>query len=438
MSKGSRYIFIFLSMMGGVLSSCDTSSTIEDPNQDHFIKYYGGDGDQEGVDAVVGPDGSLYMLGNTTAPGTTVGKQLYLVKADPEGILIWSKTFGGQFDEDAKDLELTVDGKLVILANSQKGSTENDILLMTLSLDGTKIDSALVGLQTITNEEADDVASSISLTSDGFIISGSTTGVRTKGFSVGIQPDDLKDVLHLRFSNDLTLFSEGNWTRTNGTNGIDGGVKVYEVNASLYYVFGYTNINAGTGATTSDFNFWVFSLGPTGIGNKSQMFPGALTNDVLTTVITPAPGSTDGFLLAGSSEDANGNFDIYINKLRKDITFNPAVDYQLNKPLSLDLGKTARANVVAFTSISTGYLLLTNERTTTSNNFLLTKINQDGLPAWSNPESLIFGGQKDDFIGSVLELPDGRILLIGTMALGDEGQKKMALIKVNKDGKFLN
>src|SRR6478609_8238366 len=158
MSRRAIYILIFSSLIASVLESCDTSGTIGDPAQDHFIKYYGSDGDQEGVDAVVGSDGSIYLLGNTTAPGTTVGKQLYLVKTDPEGILIWSKTFGGQFDEEAKDIELTVDGRLVILANSQKGSTENDILLMTLSLDGTKIDSVLVGLQTITGEESDDIA----------------------------------------------------------------------------------------------------------------------------------------------------------------------------------------------------------------------------------------------------------------------------------------
>src|SRR6478609_6014384 len=117
MSRRAIYILIFSSLIASVLESCDTSGTIGDPAQDHFIKYYGSDGDQEGVDAVVGPDGSIYLLGNTTAPGTTVGKQLYLVKTDPEGMLIQQRTFSGKNNVEAKDIELTSDGKLVILAD---------------------------------------------------------------------------------------------------------------------------------------------------------------------------------------------------------------------------------------------------------------------------------------------------------------------------------
>ena len=63
-------------------------------------------------------------------------------------------------------------------------------------------------------------------------------------------------------------------------------------------------------------------------------------------------------------------------------------------------------------------------------------MNTDGGLEWSDP--VIFGGLNDDYIGAVKELPDGKIVLLGTMSLGNEAQKKMVLIKVNKDGKFLD
>ncbi len=437
MGSRLKYSALIFLAIGSLLFSCDTSNSVEDPNQNFFYKYYGGDGEQEGVDVVAGPDGSIYLFGNSTPPGTTFGKQLYLVKTDANGILMWEKTFGGKFDDEAKDIEL-LGGQLVILANSQKGSAENDILLMTFSLDGNKGDSVLVGLKTDTGAEADDRASTISQTNDGFIVSGSTTAVNKKPNGGA---EDITDVLHLRFASNLTIFDEAVWSRTYGTIGTDGGSKVYQVDQSTYYVFGYSNVDIGTGSGVNDFNFWIYQLGATGVPSKNQMYPGAVTTDeVLTSVITPPVGSTDGFLLAGTSENTSNNFDIYINKLRQSLLFNPATDYQINKPLSVNLGKLDKdkARVSAYASSSSGYLLLANEKTLTSNNFLLTKITLDGQPEWSNPSSLIFGGQKDDVIGAVSELPDGKILLVGTMELGDEGQKKMALIKVNKDGKFLN
>jgi hypothetical protein len=43
-----------------------------------------------------------------------------------------------------------------------------------------------------------------------------------------------------------------------------------------------------------------------------------------------------------------------------------------------------------------------------------------------------------DDCGKVEELPDGRLLILGTMRTGkpDAGEMKMTLIKVNSDGKL--
>ena len=82
---------------------------------------------------------------------------------------------------------------------------------------------------------------------------------------------------------------------------------------------------------------------------------------------------------------------------------------------------------------------MANEKSFNDNqNWILTKVNNDGATAWNLP--IVYGGEGPDSIGAVQELPDGRLVLIGTMRTGksDTGELKLTLIKVNQDGKFLN
>jgi hypothetical protein len=82
-------------------------------------------------------------------------------------------------------------------------------------------------------------------------------------------------------------------------------------------------------------------------------------------------------------------------------------------------------------------MLLTNDNTPAdkNTNLALTKLTRELTKAWQIP--LIFGGESNDFAGSVSELPDGRILVVGTMTVGGlSGQKKMVLMKLNADGKL--
>ena len=83
---------------------------------------------------------------------------------------------------------------------------------------------------------------------------------------------------------------------------------------------------------------------------------------------------------------------------------------------------------------------MTNSRTATNdeNDISLIKLSNTLLKEWQAP--IFFGGVGDDFAGSVMELPDGKILVIGTMTLGGElkGQTKMVLIKLNSNGRLAN
>jgi hypothetical protein len=107
--------------------------------------------------------------------------------------------------------------------------------------------------------------------------------------------------------------------------------------------------------------------------------------------------------------------------------------------LSFELGDLS-AEAIPYRKVSvfslqqSGYLVAANNVSSGNSDIVLMKLNVDGSEAWTVPVTL--GGQGDDSQSALYELPDGRILVFGTMQIGDDRQSKMALIKLNSDGRL--
>ncbi len=435
----NRYTYIILvSLMIGIgLTGCDTKSNVDNPNLSHFIKFYGGDGDQTGIDFVELPDGTFILFGTSKATPADSTSQWYLVKVDAQGMVIWEKKFGSsKQDEVASDIEITADNKLVAVGNTYKSATDRDVLIMTFTLDGVPINKATVGLKNLAGQETDENAISVSLTADGFIVAGSTSNTDQKLNPQFTLASDQRDAMHLRFFNNLTQYP--NWTVTTGPGTFDAAVKVIQVSATQFYVFGYTN-KLVAGHPNPDLNFWYFGLGPTAIPNSGEGFIGSITDDEkMSSLALGRLQSGDGYFLGGITYNQALASDIYVGKLTKTLSFN-ATDIQFQKPLSISLGNSLPENTSVFASLLSGFYVLANEKSLNDDqNWLLTKLNNDGSLAWTLP--LVFGGEGLDTIGSVQELPDGRIVIIGTMRTGkpDSGEFKMTLMKLSSDGKLLD
>ena len=427
-SNVKNIIFLFLAS-ASLLISCETSNNVDDPTKSYFTKYFGSDGDQEGIDMVVDDtDGSFYLLGNTK---NTTGQNLYIVKADRDGRVIWEKTIDGVNDYEAKDIEITSDRRLVILANYEVKPGDIDIFILTKDINGTSLDSTFFGYSGFIDD-----ASSITQISDGFIVAGSTTNTNLKPTNNPLITDQ-KDALFARFLDDLTV-ADNLWKTTAGPGTVDVAIKVLPIvsspgNSTEFYVFGYSNKSGGT---QTDKNFWYFGLNKFGENPAGDWTAGSAADDeILSSAILNGSVPGTGYILAGNAVNATDNH-LYITKLRNQLKFNDT-DYQFRTKLdNVNLGSPDLSKVSVYASATSGYLILANEKGTSKNNFLLHKMNTDGGLEWSDP--VIFGGLNDDYIGAVKELPDGKIVLLGTMSLGNEAQKKMVLIKVNKDGKFLD
>ncbi len=439
----SIHLFLFI-----IIISCDTENKFQAPAESHFIKFYGEDGNHEGVDFVVNTDGSYILLGNEQVDGGSLGQQIYLVKVDALGTVVWDKTFGLAGDEFGKDIELTADGRIIVAAESQKGLNDKDVYLKTLSQDGTPLDSVRIGLKTIDNQESDEEVNSISIIQDGFIVSGSTTAVKTLKSA---KPNDTKDALHLRFTSALDLIDEssGLWSYTTELDDSeDVLVKMYEINSSLYYGFGYTNTVRNS---NRDYKYWSFSLGATGDPSNNgtdllDVIGSSVEDEILNDVIVSPIQLGEGFILSGVKTKSSGESQSFIVKLQKTL-FLPGEDNVLAEEAPTDLGNLDNnldnfsrevVNRSRMASLSQGgFLLLSNSKLLSNDklNISLIKLSNTFLKVWQVP--LFFGGAGDDFAGTATELPDGKIVIIGTMTLGGvTGQTKMVLMKLNSEGKL--
>ena len=419
-------------------SGCDSPSSMEDPEGSHFIKFYGRDGDQTGRDFIVLPDGSMVLFG-TTRPtdATTKGTEWYLVKVDPKGNVLWEKEFGRVYDDEASDIELTANGRIVLLGNSYNMDGDRDILIKTLTLDGVEVNSNVIvvrdgaGAPTI----GDEIATSVTETTDGFIISGSTTFVYFKSPVGGLT--DARDALKVRLNSDLTAYPNS-WVQTYGYFSDDASEKIIQVSANLFYVFGYTN-SLPPAQSIPNYNFWIYSLGANGDFLNSQLYPGTPSgNERMSSFATSPSISIDGYFLGGLSQKSGSPSEFYIAKLRNQLGFVTS-DIQYEKPLSVSLGSNLNDRTSVWASQSGGFYIMGNENGFDNNqNWVLTKVNLDGSLAWSLP--IVFGGDGLDECGAMKELPDGKIILIGTMRTGrpDAGEFKLTLVKVSANGKFEN
>jgi hypothetical protein len=424
--KGNRLIGIAIGIAFGVFfGGCDTSRTVDSPLKNYFVKYYGHDGFQTGVDVAVNPDGTYILLGTTKRPGDLYS-QLYLVKADVYGNVLWEKTMGRSLNEEARDVELTSDGRIIVLGNSYVSETSRDIFLMLCTADGDSINGITLGLTTNPGGlDADDDVASVTETTDGFIVCGTSDHVDN---GVG-NKIDLKDAIHVRFNTDLTPYPN-KWRNAHGGGDVNAGTKIFQLADGSFCFFGFSN-NA-RGNEPINFNFAISPMDVDGEITAGTLTPGSLGDDRLGSVSQISTPAGPVFFMAGVATSTDGiGSSLYVSRTNIKAS-DIEQGFQNLLPEPLNTPGESKTSVSA--SASGGFYTLTNDKTSGNYNLLLTKFDDQGLKAWTS--NVIYGGAGNDFSGSVTELPDGKLIISGTMAIGADGETKMVMMKVNKNGQF--
>jgi hypothetical protein len=103
-----------------------------------------GPSDSIGSDLLVTEDGGLYILGSTGIEGKR--GDIYLAKVDAQSAVLWEKTYGGDWQEVARSIIATSDGNFLIGGEtSSSGAGGLDLYLIKVDPEGNEIWSKTVG-----------------------------------------------------------------------------------------------------------------------------------------------------------------------------------------------------------------------------------------------------------------------------------------------------
>lgn len=425
--KGRSWIALLV-FLECALVACDSKINIDSPFEKYFLKYIGTDGSQAGVDLVSDVDNNLYVLGNSTS--TTKDQQLYVVKTNPKGEVIWEQILGDNGFEGGVDIELMSDGNVIIVANRTDAATSDlsYVVYKINAADGSVIGTPIIGGTPTTS----DYAASITPLADGGIIVASYSII-----------GGVKETYVYRYDQNFVLIPSFFWQVKFSFASSDlVPVKVIQVEPNLFYTFCYTNANTD-GNTINDYNFHVIATDNlnTLITQFSMPGPAPDSNERLTSVQAVPTLSGSGFVLAGyTANPTQGTQELYVVRMVQDIrAVSPTSPsgYLQSPPKAITSGLSQVNSLPAsiWPSTGSGFIVLGAQDSEGSQDIFLTKVDNGLSAAWDHP--FVFGGIGVDVPGAVIETADGRIAFCGTMVLGAiNGQSKIALIKLSPEGLF--
>lgn len=401
-----------------LLFTCDTRNNVEPAFKNYFIRYYGGDGNHEARDFVLNADGSIVILAKEQIG---INERIYLVKVDSEGQQLWTKTLGIN-SESPMDIEkVSGQEEFYILSNFINNSGFSQIKILKIDSNGDKIDSVIYNNGGVT--DLDFWGNSItSLVDGGFILIGNTsdTTMLPADSNPNLVPIDQSDIVSIRFNSTLAI--DPVWAKSFGGEPNVKGIRIIP-DGNRFAFGGFSNADKPSPGVNS-FNIWLERLLSNGDAAGIEVFVG---RDDLNERLVDMTRSATGYMAVGTQ--TNLIDDIATSRLF-------AVSISSSFPTVFDtdvLLNENSAGVSVATTSSSEYLVLANTISASGlRDIRLLKINS----VFQNFLDISFGAPNNDDRGAaVAELPNGDILILGTMELAGQ-QDKIALIKVRADGSF--
>ncbi len=152
---------------------------------------------------------------------------VYLIKTDSAGTLLWEKTFGYDFDDKAFFVRQTQDKGYIIVGSTfpypffEKTAHSRSIYIIKTDANGNLLWDRILG-----TKNYDDIGYSLCEVSDGYVITGVSRGERTNSYDVYL----------------LKIDKNGNllWQKTFGGTGYDEGRWVIQDSDKGFIITGFT------------------------------------------------------------------------------------------------------------------------------------------------------------------------------------------------------
>ena len=361
-------------------------------------KCYGGSGADSARSIANTADGGYFIAGVTYSnDGNVTGNHnptgnfsdVWVIKVNQSGGLVWQKTFGGSFQDQANSVFATNDGGAVIAGWTS--SNDGDVT----GLHGTagaaadfwviKIDaSGALQWQKTFGGTGNDYAQSIQQTSDGgFIVAGSTFS--NDGDVSGNHGSADFWVIKLNSAGALT------WQKCFGGTAEDDAASVVQTNDGGYAVTGTTlssdgNVTRGVLLSNSVADYWLIKLDGTGTLTWQNCFGGSHPSTATAVVQT----TDNAYAMSGYT-------------------------YANDENVSVNYGGSSGS---------------------TADNWLVKGGNTNGIMQWQN----CWGGSLNDFAQNIKQTRDGHLIITGAststngLISGNHGTQDLWTYEIKANG----
>ena len=264
----------------------------DDKGNEQWYKTYGGSSNDVGKAVTRQYDSNGYLIAGYTESAGQGGKDVFVVKTDATGNVVWEQTYGGASDEEAEAIIRTADtGYLIAGYTESFGASGKDIYLLKIDTlgnitydyhyGGTSDDQAYSIIQDSTNQ---------------LILTGGTKSYGSGG----------EDVFALKTSS----LGRVNYFKTYGGSGDESGRSIIQTRifSGDYVIGGRSTTYSSGGAENGIF----LRLDTSGLTVDFNAYGGS-SDDNFSTV---REGSRDSFILAGSTKSyGNGGSDGFVVKV---------------------------------------------------------------------------------------------------------------------------
>jgi hypothetical protein len=241
-----------------------------------WTRTYGGTCFEQGRSVQQTSDGGYIIAGHTSSLG--VGNDVYLVRTDASGDTLWTRTYGGESDDQGNSVQQTADGGYIIAAHTwSAGAGSSDVYLIKTNASGDTLWTRTYG------GESDDCGCSVQQTADGgYIVAAYTRSLGAGQCDAYLIKTDAN--------------GDTSWTKTWGGTSDDFGYSVRQTADGGYIIAGRTDsFGAGRGDV---YLIKTDSLGNVGVAEERQT-PRAVRRELAGSIVRSLPPGAFAFDATG-------------------------------------------------------------------------------------------------------------------------------------------
>lgn len=367
-------------------------------NAQRFEKYYGGLGADNGVDIAVLSDQSIVSVGTSNSYGHG-GDDIVVTKTDSAGLLLWSRYFGGAYNDQGKSIAVSNNDDIYVcgvLMGASAGS--EDIQLSKISKDGLVIWTKTYG------GASTDIVNDIVIKSNKIYMIGST-----KSFGAG-----QNDIYFLSTDTAGTIIT----SKTIGTTGNDVANSISKTADGNFLIGGRSDLDVGSEVFVAKINI----LGDTLWTKRFDCNIPSTTSNSNVTANAVIELTDKQILVAGLGVGNTSTF-FQAFHLRLDSLGNTIY-------LKFFGGNPYTKAIDAIASANGGYIISTDY------SMSLYKFDYVGASVWSKAfQNVYYGGgyQQGNFSGRMIKLTGGRFLFTGTTYMLN-GTNDIYIAKLDSNG----